>query len=35
VVYRPAVYALKHKFKAPLSGWDSTFYSLQTWHREA
>jgi peptide/nickel transport system substrate-binding protein len=35
VVYRPAVYALKNKLKAPLSGWDSTFYSLQTWYREA
>ncbi len=35
VVYRPAVYALKHKFKAPLSGWDSTFYNLQAWYREA
>jgi peptide/nickel transport system substrate-binding protein len=35
VVYRPAVYAVQHKLKAPLSGWDSTFFNLQSWYREA
>jgi peptide/nickel transport system substrate-binding protein len=35
VVYRPTVHAMQHKLKAPLSGWDSTFYSLSSWYREA
>ena len=35
VVYRPGVHAVQHKLKAPLSGWDSQFYSLQSWYREA
>jgi len=35
VVYRPAVEAVHHKLKAPLSGWDSVFFSLQSWYREA
>jgi peptide/nickel transport system substrate-binding protein len=34
VVYRPSAEAVKHDLKAPLSGWDSTFYSLQSWYRE-
>jgi peptide/nickel transport system substrate-binding protein len=35
VVYRPTVHAMQHKLKAPLSGWDSTFYNLPAWYREA
>jgi peptide/nickel transport system substrate-binding protein len=35
IVYRPVVHAVQHKLKAPLSGWDSVFYSLQSWYREA
>jgi peptide/nickel transport system substrate-binding protein len=35
VVYRPTVHAVSNKLKAPLSGWDSTFYGLRSWYREA
>jgi peptide/nickel transport system substrate-binding protein len=35
VVYRPGAEAINDKLKAPLSGWDSTFYGLQSWYREA
>ena len=35
VVYRPVVVALSHKLRATLSGWDSTFWNLKDWYREA
>jgi peptide/nickel transport system substrate-binding protein len=34
VVYRPTVHAVQLRLKAPLSGWDSTFYNLPAWYRE-
>ena len=34
VVYRPGANAVHDKPKALLSGWDSEFYSLQSWYRE-
>ena len=35
VVYRPVVAALSHKLRATLSGWDSPFWNLKDWYREA
>ena len=35
VVTRPTVSAVGQKLHAPLSGWDSNFYALQDWYRDA
>jgi peptide/nickel transport system substrate-binding protein len=35
VVTRPSVSAVGSKLRAPLSGWDSSFYALQDWYRDA
>jgi peptide/nickel transport system substrate-binding protein len=35
VVTRPTVSAVASKLRAPLSGWDSDFYALQDWYRDA
>jgi peptide/nickel transport system substrate-binding protein len=35
VVTRPSVSAVGNKLHAPLSGWDSNFYALQDWYRDA
>jgi ABC-type transport system substrate-binding protein len=35
VVYRPQVSAISRKLRATLSGWDSTFWNLKDWYREA
>ena len=35
VVYRPVVAALSNKLRATLSGWDSPFWNLKDWYREA
>ena len=35
VVTRPSVSAVSSKLHAPLSGWDSNFYALQDWYRDA
>jgi peptide/nickel transport system substrate-binding protein len=35
VVTRPSVAAVGSKLRAPLSGWDSNFYALQDWYRDA
>ncbi len=35
VVTRPNVSAVGKKLHAPLSGWDSNFYALQDWYRDA
>src|SRR6516164_6728519 len=35
VVCRPQVSALSKKLRATLSGWDSTFWNLKDWYREA
>jgi peptide/nickel transport system substrate-binding protein len=35
VVYRPAVHAMSHRLRAQLSGWDSSFWNLAAWYREA
>ncbi|MFI5012972.1 MAG: peptide ABC transporter substrate-binding protein [Hyphomicrobiales bacterium] len=35
VVYRPWVVALRNGVQAPLSGWDSSFWQLADWYREA
>ena len=35
VVTRPSVAAVGSKLRAPLSGWDSNFYALHDWYREA
>jgi peptide/nickel transport system substrate-binding protein len=35
VVYRPNVNAIAGKLVTPLSGWDSVFYALKDWYREA
>ena len=35
VVTRPSVSAVGSKLHAPLSGWDSNFYALQDWYRDA
>ncbi len=35
VVCRPQVSAISKKLRATLSGWDSTFWNLKDWHREA
>jgi peptide/nickel transport system substrate-binding protein len=35
VVERPWVVALRNGVKAPLSGWDSSFWQLADWYREA
>ena len=35
VVTRPSVSAVGKKLHAPLSGWDSNFYALQDWYRDA
>jgi peptide/nickel transport system substrate-binding protein len=34
VVYRPTVYGLNAKLKAPLSGWDNDTYMISDWYRE-
>jgi len=35
VVCRPQVSAISKKLRATLSGWDSTFWNLKDWYREA
>jgi peptide/nickel transport system substrate-binding protein len=35
VVTRPSVSAVGAKMNVPLSGWDSNFYALQDWYRDA
>jgi peptide/nickel transport system substrate-binding protein len=35
VIYRPNVHAVSHQLKTSLSGWDSVFYNLKDWYREA
>ena len=35
VVYRPVAGAISHKLRATLSGWDSAFWNLKDWYREA
>jgi len=35
VVSRPQVSAISRKLRATLSGWDSTFWNLKDWYREA
>ncbi len=35
VVTRPSVSAVSSKLHAPLSGWDSNFYAVQDWYRDA
>jgi peptide/nickel transport system substrate-binding protein len=35
VVTRPVVAAVGSKLRPPLSGWDSNFYALQDWYRDA
>jgi peptide/nickel transport system substrate-binding protein len=35
VVSRPQVSAISKKLRATLSGWDSTFWNLKDWYREA
>jgi peptide/nickel transport system substrate-binding protein len=35
VVTRPSVSAVAAKMNVPLSGWDSNFYALQDWYRDA
>jgi peptide/nickel transport system substrate-binding protein len=35
VVTRPSVSAVGSKLHPPLSGWDSNFYALQDWYRDA
>ena len=35
VVTRPSVAAVGSKMRAPLSGWDSNFYAMQDWYRDA
>jgi len=35
VVCRPQVSAMSKKLRATLSGWDSTFWNLKDWYREA
>jgi peptide/nickel transport system substrate-binding protein len=35
VVFRPRVAAVSNKLRAPLSGWDSDFWLLKDWYREA
>jgi peptide/nickel transport system substrate-binding protein len=35
VVCRPQVSAISEKLRATLSGWDSTFWNLKDWYREA
>src|SRR6202035_4780932 len=35
VVWRPQVSAISRKLRATLSGWDSTFWNLKDWYREA
>ncbi len=35
VVTRPTVSTVNKKLHAPLSGWDSDFYALQDWYRDA
>jgi peptide/nickel transport system substrate-binding protein len=35
VVTRPSVSAVSGKLHAPLSGWDSNFYAVQDWYRDA
>jgi hypothetical protein len=35
VVTRPRVRASNLKLKVPESGWDSDFWALQDWYREA
>ncbi|HKD76166.1 MAG TPA: hypothetical protein VKB76_11760, partial [Ktedonobacterales bacterium] len=35
VVTRPSVSAVGTSMHVPLSGWDSNFYALQDWYRDA
>jgi peptide/nickel transport system substrate-binding protein len=35
VVTRPSVAAVGNQLRAPLSGWDTNFYALQDWYRDA
>ena len=35
VVFRPRVAAVSHKLRIEQSGWDSDFWNLQNWYREA
>ena len=35
VVNRPTVSAVGNKMHLSLSGWDSNFYALQDWYRDA
>jgi len=35
VVYRPLVSAVSNQLHAPVSGWDSNFWALQDWYRDA
>jgi peptide/nickel transport system substrate-binding protein len=35
IVNRPQVSAMSERLKAPLSGWDNTFWNLKDWYREA
>jgi len=35
VVFRPRVSTVSNKLRAPLSGWDSDFWLLKDWYREA
>jgi hypothetical protein len=34
-VTRPVVSAVGKTLHAPISGWDSDFYALQDWYRDA
>ena len=35
VVYRPRVSSVASKLRAPLSGWDSDFWNLRDWYKDA
>jgi hypothetical protein len=35
VVYRPRLYVIADKLRAPISGWDTDTGSLELWYREA
>jgi peptide/nickel transport system substrate-binding protein len=35
VVTRPSVSAVANNLRAPISGWDSNFWALQNWYRDA
>ena len=35
VVYRPRLFVIAHKLKAPVSGWDTDTGTIEDWYREA